>query len=255
MLAVENDERGPPLGLAEHAEGALDEIYVVRVADAQHIPAVAHEPRRDVLGEGDLGAALDGDVVVIVDPAEVVEAQVAGEGGGLRADPLHQAAVSAYGIDVVVEHLEARPVVAGGEPPLGDGHADAGGDALPERARGGLHPGDEVVLRMTRCVASELAKAADVVQCDRGPAERLVVGIHRLSPGEVEHRPETSGASAIGVPGWPELAACTASMDSVRIVLMARRSMSGSVIARIPLRLSFRVRRAPPGRQANAAER
>jgi hypothetical protein len=31
----------------------------------------------------------------------------------------------------------------------------------------------------------------------------------------------TSGASAIGVPGWPELAARTASMDSVRIVMIA----------------------------------
>ena len=31
----------------------------------------------------------------------------------------------------------------------------------------------------------------------------------------------TSGASAIGVPGWPELAAWTASIDSVRMVLMA----------------------------------
>src|SRR5262245_15250670 len=29
---------------------------------------------------------------------------------------------------------------------------------------------------------------------------------------------------AIGVPGWPELAACTASMDRVRMVLMASRS-------------------------------
>src|SRR6516164_1658993 len=31
----------------------------------------------------------------------------------------------------------------------------------------------------------------------------------------------TTGASAIGVPGWPEFAACTASIESVRIVLMA----------------------------------
>src|SRR5580693_7894750 len=33
-----------------------------------------------------------------------------------------------------------------------------------------------------------------------------------------------TGASAMGVPGWPELAACTASMDNVRMVLMLRRS-------------------------------
>src|SRR5690349_16042865 len=34
------------------------------------------------------------------------------------------------------------------------------------------------------------------------------------------HRQYATGASAIGVPGCPELAACTASIDSVRIVLM-----------------------------------
>src|SRR5438045_3823451 len=33
-----------------------------------------------------------------------------------------------------------------------------------------------------------------------------------------------NGARAIGVPGWPELAFCTASMDSVRTVLMQSAS-------------------------------
>src|SRR5271166_3728920 len=36
----------------------------------------------------------------------------------------------------------------------------------------------------------------------------------------------TSGASAMGVPGCPELAACTASIESVRMVLMHVRSRS-----------------------------
>src|SRR5579872_6886830 len=34
------------------------------------------------------------------------------------------------------------------------------------------------------------------------------------------HRQYATGARAIGVPGWPELAAWTASIDNVRIVLM-----------------------------------
>src|SRR5262245_39449746 len=33
------------------------------------------------------------------------------------------------------------------------------------------------------------------------------------------HRQYATGASAIGVPGWPEFDCCTASMASVRIVL------------------------------------
>src|SRR5258708_22998233 len=39
------------------------------------------------------------------------------------------------------------------------------------------------------------------------------------------HRQYATGASAIGVPGWPELACCTASMDNVRMVLMLSWSM------------------------------
>jgi hypothetical protein len=39
------------------------------------------------------------------------------------------------------------------------------------------------------------------------------------------------GAIAIGIPGWPEFAAWTASMASVRIVSMLRRSMSAVTAA------------------------
>src|SRR5947209_14488760 len=34
----------------------------------------------------------------------------------------------------------------------------------------------------------------------------------------------------MGVPGWPDLAACTASMERVRMVLMVRRSLGSSVL-------------------------
>ena len=57
------------------SQAPLDAIEIVGIADAQHVPAVGQEPRGDVLGEGDVGLALDGDVVVVVDPAEVVEAR------------------------------------------------------------------------------------------------------------------------------------------------------------------------------------
>src|SRR5882724_12855741 len=40
----------------------------------------------------------------------------------------------------------------------------------------------------------------------------------------------TNGARAIGVPGCPDLACCTASIESVRIVLIANLVISSSVI-------------------------
>ena len=80
---------------------------VVGVADAGDVPAVAHEARGDVVAEGEVGVAVDRDVVVVVDPAEVGELEVAGERGGLVGDALHQAAVAADRVDVEVEELEA----------------------------------------------------------------------------------------------------------------------------------------------------
>ncbi len=85
-------------------------LEVVGVADPGDVPAVAHEARGDVVVVGDLGVAVDRDVVVVVDPAEVVEPLVAGERGGLVGDALHQVAVAADHVDVEVEELEAGPV-------------------------------------------------------------------------------------------------------------------------------------------------
>jgi len=89
---------------------------------------------------------------------------VTGKRRSFRADALHHATVAANGINVVVEHLETGPVIAGGKPFLGDRHSNARGDALAERASRGFHAGRPVVLEMTRSLAVELAEAADVVE-------------------------------------------------------------------------------------------
>src|SRR5436189_6458302 len=46
------------------------------------------------------------------------------------------------------------------------------------------------------------------------------------------HSVYATGASAIGVPGCPEFAACTASMDKVRMVLIVNSSIGCPVRAR-----------------------
>ena len=68
-VTVEDDQRRPARGLTEGLQRTLDELDVVRIADAQHVPLVALESRRDVLGKSELGAAFDRDVIVVVDPA------------------------------------------------------------------------------------------------------------------------------------------------------------------------------------------
>ena len=67
-----------------------------------------------LVGECELGRAVDGDVVVVVDVDEAAEPEVAGERRGLVAHALLEVAVGADGEHVVVAHLgpEARPQVA-----------------------------------------------------------------------------------------------------------------------------------------------
>src|SRR5262245_43549576 len=125
-----------------------------------------------------------GDVVVVPDPAKVVEAQMARQRRRLRRDAFHHAAVAAHGIDAVVKDVEARPVVALGEPLLGDGHAHAGGHPLPEWTTGGLDARNPVVLGVTGGFAIELAETADVIERNRSLPQPVVVGVHRPCPGE-----------------------------------------------------------------------
>src|SRR5262245_49939793 len=129
-MAVQDDQRRPALGSVEDLERVLNAVGIVGIADGQHVPSIGHETRRYVFGEGDAGAALNADPVVVVDPAEVVEAEMAGKRSGPGTDSFHKAAVAADRVDVVIENLEAGPVIAAGQPFARDRHADAGGNSL-----------------------------------------------------------------------------------------------------------------------------
>src|SRR5207244_11491609 len=132
VVAVEDEDRGTPLRVPEGTESLLDAIEVVGVAHPQDVPPVRQESGGDVLREGEARRPFDSDVVVVVDPAEVVQTQVTGEGGGFRRDALHQATVPTYRVDVVVEDRETRSVVAGGEQIMSDGNRHSGSVAIAE---------------------------------------------------------------------------------------------------------------------------
>ncbi len=193
-VAVDDDQgRATRLGF-EVVEGGGDRLGVVGVDDVGDVPAVAGEPGRHVVVVGEVGFAVDRDVVVVVDPAEVVELQVAGDRGGLAGDPLHQAAVAGDRVDVEVE--EVGPV-AGALPLRGDRHPDRGRDALSERPGGRLHPRGPAVLGVAGGARVELAEALDVGEADRRLADHLVVGVDRPHVGQVQQRVEQHR----GVPG------------------------------------------------------
>ena len=153
-----------------------------------HVPAVGLEARADVLGEGEVGGAVDGDVVVVVEDDELAELQVAGERGGLAADALHHVAVAGEDVGEVVHHARAVTVERGAEEALGDGHADGVGEALAERTGGGLDAGRVPVLGVAGRLAAPLAERLQVVegQVVAGEVEQGVEQHARVAGGEHE---------------------------------------------------------------------
>src|SRR5438105_1816095 len=139
-MAIQNDQGGSVFRLPEILERALDATEIVSIANPHYVPAVSEKSGRDVFREGDARIPLDGDVVVVVNPAEFIQAQMTGKRCCFRRNAFHQAAVAANGINIVAEDLEARPVVSVGKPLLCDRHAHARSYALPERSGRGLDP-------------------------------------------------------------------------------------------------------------------
>ncbi len=187
-LAVDDDQGRAVRFTAERLEGAAQGRAVVGVADPGDVPAVGDEPGGHVLGERQVGAALDTDVVVVVDPAQVGQPQVAGQRRRLGRDPLHQVAVAAQRVHVVVEHVEAGPVEPRRQPASGDGHAHRRRRARAQRSGGRLHPRRPAVLRVAGAPPVQLAEPSDVVEGDRWPPEGLVGGVDRPDAGQVQRR-------------------------------------------------------------------
>ena len=104
-----------------------------------------------------------------------------GERQRLVADPLHQAAVAAEHIGVVIDEVVAE---LGGEQALGERHADRIGDALAERPGRHLDAGREAALGMAGGAAAELAEMLQLVERHVGIAGQMQQPVeqHRAVP-------------------------------------------------------------------------
>ena len=99
-VAVDDDESGSVVGLLERGERLGQRLQVIGIGYLGDAPAVGFEARSDILGECEGGRPVDADLVVVVDPAEVAELEVAGQRGRLGGDPLHHASDAGQGVDV-----------------------------------------------------------------------------------------------------------------------------------------------------------
>jgi hypothetical protein len=141
--------------LAGGLDGGLDRLRIVPVDLGDDMPAIGFEALRGIVEEpgrrvavtADL--AVDRDVVVVVDRDQLAQAQGAGQRACLVRDAFHQTAVAEEDIGEVVDDVVAGLVELRGQRLLGQGHADGVGDALTERAGGGLHARGVAVLGMS----------------------------------------------------------------------------------------------------------
>src|SRR5262249_24343746 len=87
-VTVDHDQRRrarfAPVGF-EHADEAVRIICIGNMLD---IPTISRKARGDILAEGERGLSLNRDVIVVIDPGEVPERQMASERGRLARDAL-----------------------------------------------------------------------------------------------------------------------------------------------------------------------
>ncbi len=171
-----DDEGGLAFGDAGFADGGANLVVIVAV-NLDDVPVVATEAGGHVVGVGEFGAAFDGDLVVVVDPDEVVEAEVAGEGGGFVGDAFLKVAVGDDGVDVVVADGVFRRVEGGGKVFLGDGHADGVAGALAEGAGGAFDAGGFVKLGVAGGEAVPLAEVFQLIEGDGFVAREVEKGV------------------------------------------------------------------------------
>jgi hypothetical protein len=195
-VAAQDHQRRPVLGGQALVQSALEGVEVLgRLAELDHVPVVPLEAAGDVVGVGELGGAVDGDVVVVVDVHESSEAEVPGQRRSLVAHALLEVSVGADGEHVVVGDVAAEPLA---QVALDDGHADAVGEALAERPGGHLDARRVPVLGVARRPRPVLAELLQVVELE-SVAREVEHGVqqHRRMPGR-QHEAIAVGPVRLG---------------------------------------------------------
>src|SRR5262249_43829945 len=76
-VAIDDNKSRSIGGVLERCKGPFEHVQIISVADSRDIPAVTNEARSYVIAVGQRGIALDADMVVVVDPTQVGELEVA----------------------------------------------------------------------------------------------------------------------------------------------------------------------------------
>jgi hypothetical protein len=164
----------------------------------QHLPAVRLEALRAIVREGEIRRAVDCNAVVVVEPDQLPELEVAGEARGFMRDAFHQVAIATYEVGVVVDDVLPRLVERRGQVRLRDRHPHRVPDPLSERAGGGLDARRVTQLGVSWSLRLPLPKLFQVVEREVVSAQvQAAVEQHRrVAAGQ--HEPVAIGPVWIG---------------------------------------------------------
>ena len=188
-MAADHDERRLVLDPHGPADGPFQGVEVVGLlAQVVHVPAVGLEALGGVVAEGQLGGAVDGDVVVVIDVDQAAQPEVPSQRRRLVADAFGEVAVATDHERVVVDQVgaEAFPQVL-----LGHAEADAVADALAQRPGGDLDPRGVVALGVAGGARPPLAEGLEVLQREviAGEVQHAVEQHRGVAGGEDEAVP------------------------------------------------------------------
>ena len=159
-----HDQRRPVGDAPSGGEGRVESPQIVAVRHALDVPAVRLEALRRVVGEREIGLAIDGDVIVVVDPDQAAQPQVAGQRAGFVRHALHQVPVGGEEVRVMLDDSLAGLVEPLREVRFRERHPDGVPHALAQGARRGLDAGRQPVLGMAWCATAPLAELLQVVE-------------------------------------------------------------------------------------------
>ena len=174
-------DEGRAVGLVGFLDRGGDLVGIMAI-NANRVPVHGLEAG-DLVGrirQGD--GTVDGDVVIVPEQYQLAQLEVAGERDGFVADALHQAAVTAQYIGVVVLQVAAELLF---QLALGDRHANGIGNALAERTGGGFDARGMTEFRMAGGLGAELAELLDVLDGHVLVARQIEQRVeqHRAMPG------------------------------------------------------------------------
>ncbi|CAB4620630.1 unannotated protein [freshwater metagenome] len=163
-MGAQDDHGRLSVDILRPADGGLERIDVLAdLADVLDVPAVGLEAFRGVVGEGQLGGAVDRDVVVVVDGNELAEAQMSGHRSGFVTQTLFEITVATDHVGVMVEQLRAE---TGPEPMLGHRHSDGVRKSLTQRPGRDFDTCGVMGLGMTGSERTPLPEFLDVIESE-----------------------------------------------------------------------------------------